>query len=142
MMRVGIGRDLHRLEMGRSLILGGIKIDSELGCVAHSDGDCLLHSIMDSILGALARPNIGVLFPNDDERNRNRSSVEMLAAVVNRMKEARYVVGNLDATIILERPMLSQHMEKMRKNVAECIGAQVMNVSIKATTNEKVIRGN
>ncbi|MDR1437936.1 MAG: 2-C-methyl-D-erythritol 2,4-cyclodiphosphate synthase [Puniceicoccales bacterium] len=137
-MRVGIGRDLHRLVAGRCLLLGGVEVESAVGCLAHSDGDCLVHSVIDSMLGALAEPNIGQMFPDTDEKNRSRSSMEMLAVVVDRAAALGYRVHNVDVVIILERPKLNSKILEMRKKLALHMRTDLSQISIKATTNEGI----
>ncbi len=135
---VGIGNDLHRLEQGRPLIIGGIKIESEIGCVAHSDGDVLLHALTDALLGAIAGGDIGELFPDTDMKNKNADSrifVEKALEMVN-AKNMRIV--NIDAIIMLQMPKLSPYKNLIKENVANICGISSDSVNIKAKTGEKL----
>ena len=136
--RVGHGWDLHRLEPGYPLIIGGIDIPHERGCVAHSDGDVLLHTVVDAILGALCLPDIGQLFPDTDPKWKGARSDIFLKEAVRLMKERGYELGNIDCTIIAQRPKLSPHKETIRANLCEILGADPSVVNIKAKTHEKV----
>ena len=137
-MRIGHGYDVHRLEEGRDLILGGVKIDYEKGLLGHSDADVLVHAIMDSLLGAAALGDIGKLFPDTDPKYSGADSIELLKAVSARVREAGYEIGNIDATVIAQAPKLSPHIEKMRENIARAAGVDIGDVSVKATTEEKL----
>lgn len=135
---VGIGNDLHRLEQGRPLIIGGIKIESEIGCVAHSDGDVLLHALTDALLGAIGGGDIGELFPDTDMKNKDADSrifVEKALDMV-RMKNMRIV--NIDAIIMLQVPKLSPYKKLIKENVATICGITSDLVNIKAKTGEKL----
>ncbi|KAH9626635.1 hypothetical protein KSS87_001095 [Heliosperma pusillum] len=136
--RVGHGFDLHRLEPGYPLIIGGINIPHDRGCEAHSDGDVLLHCVVDAILGALGLPDIGQLFPDNDPKWKGADSSVFVKEAVRLMDEAGYELGNLDATLILQRPKLSPHKEVMKANLAALLGADMSIVNIKAKTHEKV----
>lgn len=136
--RIGHGWDLHRLEPGYPLIIGGIDIPHERGCVAHSDGDVLLHTVVDAILGALCLPDIGQLFPDTDPKWKGCNSDVFLKEAVRLMKERGYELGNIDCTIIAQKPKLSPHKENIRKNLCEILGADPSVVNIKAKTHEKV----
>ncbi|KAK9927123.1 hypothetical protein M0R45_024324 [Rubus argutus] len=136
--RVGHGFDLHRLEPGYPLIIGGINIPHDRGCEAHSDGDVLLHCVVDAILGALGLPDIGQIFPDSDPKWRGAASSVFIKEAVRLMHEAGYEIGNLDATLILQRPKLSPHKEVMRANLAKLLGADPSVVNLKAKTHEKV----
>ncbi|CAB4310404.1 unnamed protein product [Prunus armeniaca] len=136
--RVGHGFDLHRLEPGYPLIIGGINIPHDKGCEAHSDGDVLLHCVVDAILGALGLPDIGQIFPDSDPKWRGADSSVFIREAVRLMHEAGYEIGNLDATLILQRPKLSPHKETMRANLAKLLGADPSVVNLKAKTHEKV----
>lgn len=136
--RVGHGWDLHRLEPGYPLIIGGIDIPHERGCVAHSDGDVLLHTVVDAILGALCLPDIGQLFPDNDPKWKGARSDIFLKEAVRLMKEKGYELGNIDCTIIAQKPKLSPHKENIRNNLCEILGADPSVVNIKAKTHEKV----
>ncbi|KAK4486479.1 hypothetical protein RD792_009159 [Penstemon davidsonii] len=136
--RVGHGFDLHRLEPGYPLIIGGINIPHDRGCEAHSDGDVLLHCVVDAILGALGLPDIGQIFPDTDPKWKGAASSVFMKEAVRLMHEAGYELGNLDATLILQRPKLSPHKEAIRSNLCELIGADPSVVNLKAKTHEKV----
>ncbi|KAM6557580.1 hypothetical protein CsatB_004599 [Cannabis sativa] len=136
--RVGHGFDLHRLEPGYPLIIGGINIPHEKGCEAHSDGDVLLHCVVDAILGALGLPDIGQIFPDSDPKWKGAASSVFIKEAVRLMHEAGYELGNLDATLILQRPKLSPHKEAIRANLSELLGADPAVVNLKAKTHEKV----
>lgn len=136
--RVGHGFDLHRLEPNLPLIIGGINIPHDRGCEAHSDGDVLLHCVVDAILGALGLPDIGQIFPDNDPKWRGAASSVFVEEAVRLMHEAGYELGNLDATLILQRPKLSPHKEAIRSNLCELLGADPSVVNIKAKTHEKV----
>jgi 2-C-methyl-D-erythritol 2,4-cyclodiphosphate synthase len=145
-IRIGHGYDLHRLDAhppagaggGRPLRLGGVEIPSDRGPVSHSDGDALLHAITDAILGALAEPDIGTLFPDSAPENEGRDSADFLREAVRRMTAAGYRLGNLDATVILERPKLSPHKGRVRARLATLLGADEALVNIKGKTHEGV----
>eukprot|EP01025_Chloroclados_australasicus_P055149 TRINITY_DN6610_c0_g1_i5.p2 TRINITY_DN6610_c0_g1~~TRINITY_DN6610_c0_g1_i5.p2 ORF type:complete len:227 (+),score=20.80 TRINITY_DN6610_c0_g1_i5:120-800(+) len=136
--RVGHGFDLHRLAEGYKLIIGGIDIPHTKGCEAHSDGDVLLHCITDAILGALTLPDIGQLFPDNDPKWKGASSDIFVKEAVRLMNERGYIIGNVDCTIIAQKPKLSPHKERIRDNVAALLQAHPQVVNIKAKTHEKV----
>ncbi|KAH9719404.1 2-C-methyl-D-erythritol 2,4-cyclodiphosphate synthase [Citrus sinensis] len=136
--RVGHGFDLHRLEPGYPLIIGGINVPHERGCEAHSDGDVLLHCVVDAILGALGLPDIGQIFPDSDPKWKGAPSSVFIKEAVRLMDEAGYEIGNLDATLILQRPKLSPYKETIRTNLSELLGADPTVVNLKAKTHEKV----
>lgn len=135
-MRVGMGYDVHRLVEGRDLILGGVLIPYEKGLLGHSDADVLLHAIMDALLGAAALGDIGKHFPDSDEQYRGISSIRLLEKVGQLLEDHLYLIENIDATIIAQRPKMAPHIEQMRKNVAETLGIEVSQINIKATTEE------
>jgi 2-C-methyl-D-erythritol 2,4-cyclodiphosphate synthase len=135
-VRVGIGRDLHRLERGRCLVLGGVVVSEHVGCVAHSDGDCLVHALIDSMLGALAMPNIGVLFPNSEDVNSGRRSLDMLAEVGKIVAMEGYALCNADAVVMLESVKLSPFIDEMRLSIAQILDVDREIIGIKATTAE------
>lgn len=135
-MRVGMGYDVHRLTEGRDLILGGVKIPYEKGLLGHSDADVLIHAVMDALLGAAALGDIGRHFPDTDPMYKGISSIRLLEHVGRLLEEERYLVENIDATIIAQRPKMLPHIESMRKNIAETLGISVDQVNIKATTEE------
>lgn len=135
-MRVGMGYDVHRLTEGRDLILGGVKIPYEKGLLGHSDADVLVHAIMDALLGAAALGDIGKHFPDTDPEYKGISSIRLLEKVAALLEEEQYLVENIDATIIAQRPKMLPHIENMRKNIADALKISVEQVSIKATTEE------
>lgn len=135
-MRIGMGYDVHRLVEDRDLIIGGEKIEYEYGLLGHSDADVLLHAIMDALLGAASLGDIGTHFPDTDERYRGISSVRLLAYVDQLLEENGYSVGNIDATIIAQRPKMAPYIPKIRENIANTLGLELNQVNIKATTEE------
>ena len=135
-MRIGHGYDVHRLVEGRKLILGGVEIPWEKGLDGHSDADVLTHAIMDALLGAAAMGDIGKLFPDTDDRFLSICSMELLMEVGSRLRAAGYAVGNIDATVIAQRPKLAPYIDAMRKEIAERLQIDVSRVSVKATTEE------
>lgn len=137
-MRVGIGYDIHKLVRDRKLILGGIEFESELGLLGHSDADVLTHAIMDAILGALALPDIGNLFPDTDPEYLDIYSIELLDRVVEKMFEKGYKIGNIDSVIICEKPKIAPHREKIVEKLAHHLKTDIINVSVKASTSEKL----
>ena len=136
--RIGHGWDLHRLEPGYPLIIGGIDIPHDRGCVAHSDGDVLLHTVTDALLGALNLPDIGQIFPDNDPKWKGARSDIFVKEAVRLMKERGYTIGNIDCTIIAQRPKLSPHKETIRENLCALLEAHSSVVNIKAKTHEKV----
>lgn len=137
-MRIGHGYDVHKLVENRDLILGGVKIDFELGLEGHSDADVLIHAIMDSIIGALALGDIGKLFPDTSSEFKNISSMILLERVFIEMNNRGYCIGNIDATIVAQQPKLRNHIEKMRHNIADCLKTSLDNINVKATTEENL----
>ena len=137
-MRIGNGYDVHKLVEGRKLIIGGVEIPHELGLLGHSDADVLLHAIMDALLGAAALGDIGKHFPDTDEKYKGANSMELLAEVKRLIMEAGYVVGNIDATVIAQRPKLRPYIDEMIANVARVLDINVSQVNIKATTEERL----
>jgi 2-C-methyl-D-erythritol 2,4-cyclodiphosphate synthase len=135
-MRIGTGYDVHRLVEGRPLILGGISIPFEKGLLGHSDADVLLHAIIDALLGAAALGDIGLYFPDTDEKWRGADSRALLREVGSRVARQGYRVANIDATVALERPRLRPHIDAMRQCIATTLGMYVDEVSVKATTTE------
>jgi len=133
---VGIGYDMHRLEIGEKLILGGIEIESEIGTVAHSDGDVLLHSIIDAILGAAGMGDIGEHFPDTDIRYKGYSSVEMTKKIMNLLVNKGLKLVNIDAVVVLEKPKLLPYKNMIKIKIAEICNLPKERVNIKATTNE------
>ena len=137
-MRIGHGYDVHRLVSGRKLILGGVEIEHTLGLLGHSDADVLTHAVMDALLGACAMGDIGRLFPDHDPAYEGADSVKLLEAVMERLSTAGYRVGNVDATVIAQRPKLAPHIDRMRQNLAAAMRVGVSRVNVKATTEEKL----
>ena len=135
-LRVGHGYDVHRLATGRALILGGVTVPYDLGLDGHSDADVLVHAVMDALLGAAAAGDIGKLFPDSDEAFRGISSIELLRRVKVYLDSISFAVVNIDATIVAQAPKLSPYREEMRKNIADALGIDVAQVSVKATTEE------
>ncbi len=137
-MRCGSGSDLHRLEPGQGLRLGGVLVPCELRSVAHSDGDALLHAVVDALLGALGEGDIGEWFPDHAPENRGRPSSEFLLPVLQRMRELGYSIENLDTTVHLQRPRLSPHKIAIRDNLARLCGLPPDRVNVKAKTGEGI----
>lgn len=137
-MRIGSGFDVHRLTEGRKLILGGVDIPFDKGLDGHSDADVLVHALMDAILGALCLGDIGKHFPPSDEAYRGADSMKLLDAVCVMMNEKGFQIGNADLTIIAEKPKMAPHIPAMRQNIAARLGTDIENVSVKATTTEKL----
>lgn len=137
-MRVGMGYDVHRLVEDRKLIIGGVEIPYEKGLLGHSDADVLLHAVMDALLGAAALGDIGRHFPDTDERYRGADSMKLLSEVKTMLEEKLYVIENIDATIIAQKPKMSPYIEQMRDNIANCLCIDRDRVNIKATTEEKL----
>lgn len=137
-IRVGFGYDVHPLGEGRELWLGGIHLQFEKGCVGHSDADVLLHAICDALLGAANLRDIGFHFPNTDARYNGADSKFLLAEVVGLLKDKGYKVGNVDATLSLEAPKINPHIQKMQEVLAPILKVGIEDISIKATTNEKL----
>ncbi len=137
-IRVGFGFDVHRLVPGRALWLGGIRLEHETGLLGHSDADVLIHAICDALLGAAALRDIGYHFPDTGAEFENIDSKVLLRRTVALLADHGYTVGNIDATVCAERPKLNPHIERMRACLAECIGIGVDDVSVKATTTERL----
>lgn len=135
-MRIGMGYDVHRLAEDRKMILGGVEIPFERGLLGHSDADVLTHAIMDSLLGAAALGDIGKHFPDTDPAYKGISSIKLLEHVGRLLEENLYLIGNIDATIIAQRPKVGPYREQMRENIAKALKLPVDKVSIKATTEE------
>ena len=135
-MRVGMGYDVHRLVEDRKLIIGGVEIPYEKGLLGHSDADVLLHAIMDALLGAAALGDIGKHFPDNDDRYKGISSLELLRQVGKLLDEKNYVIENIDATIIAQAPKMRPHIDTMRENIAKALLIDVGQVNVKATTEE------
>jgi 2-C-methyl-D-erythritol 2,4-cyclodiphosphate synthase len=137
-LRIGHGFDLHRLEEGLPLIVGGVHLEHDRGCAAHSDGDVVYHAVTDAICGALGEPDIGQLFPDHDPKWKAADSRVFVEEAVRRMTGRRYMIGNLDVTIILQRPKLSGHKDAIRRNLAGLLACDVSQVNVKGKTHEKV----
>ena len=135
-MRIGMGYDVHKLVEGRKLILGGVDIPYEKGLLGHSDADVLIHAIMDALLGAVALGDIGKHFPDNDEKYKGISSLELLKHVSLLLQSKGYSIINIDSTIMAQKPKLAPYIDDMRKNIASVIGIDVDAVSVKATTEE------
>lgn len=138
MFRIGFGNDIHRLEMGKPLILGGVKIESELGAVGHSDADALLHAVTDALLGALALGDIGAHFSDKDEQWKNADSEIFLRETLRMVSDKNFRVVNVDSVINLEAPKLRPFIQEMRENLARILNVDVECVSVKAKTGERV----
>ncbi len=137
-MRIGHGYDVHRLTEGRDLILGGIKIPYSLGLDGHSDADVLLHAVMDALLGAAALRDIGYHFPDTDPAYKGADSLKLLGIVGGMIRDAGFQVGNIDVTMIAQRPKLKEYIPQMTKNIAAALGISENQVNVKATTEEKL----
>ena len=135
-MRIGHGYDVHRLKVGRKLILGGVEIPYDKGLDGHSDADVLVHAVMDALLGAAALGDIGKLFPDSDPSYLNISSMKLLEKVAGRLKQAGYCLGNLDVTMIAQAPKLAAYTAQMTHNIAKVLQCDVSQINIKATTEE------
>lgn len=135
-MRVGMGYDVHKLMEGRELIIGGVKIPHTLGLLGHSDADVLLHAIMDALLGAAGLWDIGKHFPDTDSQYKGISSIKLLGHVAKLIEEKGYIVENIDATIIAQKPKMRPYIEQMEQNVANVLCISVDQINIKATTEE------
>ncbi len=138
MFRIGHGYDVHRLTEGRKLILGGVDIPYEKGLLGHSDADVLVHAIMDSILGALALGDIGKFFPDNDSAYEGADSIKLLEQVISIAEEKGFTVGNIDSTILCQAPKLAGYINNMRENIAKACNTDIGNISVKATTEEKL----
>ncbi len=134
--RIGYGYDVHRLTEGRPLVLGGVTIPWEKGLLGHSDADVMLHALMDALLGAAALGDIGHLFPDSDQRYRGIDSRKLLRQVAVLLEQAGYTVGNVDLTLVAQRPKIAPYIDDMRTNIAADLGVSITRVSVKATTEE------
>ena len=137
-IRIGIGYDVHQLQSGLPFILGGVKLESDKGIVAHSDGDILYHSIADALLGAAALGDIGKFFPDNNPKYKNMDSKVILLDVVSRLKKMSYSIVNIDVTIVLERPKLNPLISKIKSSVSNCLSIDLDQLNIKATTSERM----
>lgn len=138
MLRIGHGYDVHRLTEGRALIIGGVSIPFELGLDGHSDADVLVHAVMDALLGAAALGDIGGLFPDTDPAYKGADSMKLLERVVTVLQEKGYKVGNIDATLIAQKPKIKPYLLQMRENIAKVCLVDVDAINVKATTEEKL----
>ena len=138
MIRIGNGYDVHKLTEGRDLILGGVKIQHTMGLLGHSDADVLVHAIMDALLGALSKGDIGKLFPDSSAEFKDISSILLLKKVNEVLKEENYAIINIDSIIVAQAPKLAPYIDEMRKNIAAALETEVENISVKATTTEKL----
>lgn len=138
MFRIGQGFDLHRLVVGRKLILGGVEIPFEKGLAGHSDADVLLHAIIDALIGAAALGDIGKLFPDNDNKFKDIDSKVLLKEVYRQISDLGYQINNIDSTIILEQPKLRDHIDEMREVIAKLLDLRIDQISIKAKTSEKI----
>jgi 2-C-methyl-D-erythritol 2,4-cyclodiphosphate synthase len=138
MIRIGHGYDVHRLTEGRRLVLGGVEIPYEKGLLGHSDADVLLHAIADALLGAAALGDIGKLFPDNDPAYKGADSLILCSRVAEIMKQKGYRIGNIDATVIAQAPKMASYIDQMRANIAKVLNTDIENVSVKATTEEKL----
>ena len=136
--RIGHGYDVHRLTEGRPLILGGVEIPYEKGLLGHSDADVLLHAVMDALLGAAALGDIGHLFPDNDDAYLNISSMVLLEQTARRLRGAGYAPGNIDATVVAQRPKIAPYIPQMRENIARVLQIPTDQVNVKGTTEEKL----
>ena len=137
-MRIGNGYDVHKLTEGRKLILGGVEIPYEKGLLGHSDADVLVHAIMDALLGALAKGDIGKLFPDSSAEFKDISSILLLKKVNEVLKKENYTIINIDSIVAAQAPKLAPYIDEMRKNIADALETDVANISVKATTTEKL----
>ena len=138
MIRIGHGYDVHRLTEGRKLILGGVEIPYEKGLLGHSDADVLVHAVMDAMLGALALGDIGKHFPDTSPEYEGADSIMLLKKVSEIISDKGYAVGNIDSTIIMQSPKLAPYIDKMRENIAKAAGCEISQISVKATTEERL----
>ena len=137
-MRIGTGFDTHKLVQGRDLIIGGVKIPHDKGLLGHSDADVLCHAIIDALFGAAALGDIGRYFPDTDEKYKGADSIALLSEAARLIREKGYEIGNIDSTIIVQKPKMAPHIEKMRENLALAMGVEIEKVSVKAKTNEQM----
>lgn len=135
-MRIGMGYDVHRLVEGRKLMIGGVDIPYEKGLLGHSDADVLIHAVMDALLGAAGLDDIGKHFPDTDDRYRGISSIKLLEHVAVLLKDHGYAVGNIDATVIAQKPKMRPYIDAMRRNMAQALQISLEDINVKATTEE------
>ena len=137
-MRIGHGYDVHKLVEGRDLILGGVKMEHNLGLLGHSDADVLLHAVSDALLGAAGLGDIGKHFPDTDPQDKGADSLKLLKIVALKVREAGYRVSNIDVTMIAQKPKLRPYIEQMERNIADAVGIDALRVNVKATTEERL----
>ncbi|MGL5416125.1 MAG: 2-C-methyl-D-erythritol 2,4-cyclodiphosphate synthase [Clostridium sp.] len=137
-MRIGLGYDVHRLVKDRDLILGGVNIPHSVGLLGHSDADVLIHAIMDALLGASALGDIGTHFPDTDPKYKGISSIKLLEHVGLLLKNNNFTIGNIDSTIIAQKPKMAPHISLMRENISKALNIDISQINIKATTEEKL----
>ena len=135
-MRIGQGYDVHRLKEGRKLIIGGVDIPYEMGLDGHSDADVLVHAVMDALLGAAALGDIGLLFPDNDDDYLGADSLKLLRTVAEKVRQTGYEIGNIDSTVIAQKPKLRPYIDEMRGNISKALDIDISCVSVKATTEE------
>ena len=138
MIKTGIGYDIHKLDIGRKLVIGGLEIPSKVGSIGHSDGDVLLHAIIDSILGASSLGDIGKHFSSEDDKWKDANSMTFLEDVAEKVKSTGFRINHIDSVIILQKPNLSEYINKMRLNISNAIEIHRSQISIKATTTDRV----
>ena len=137
-MRIGFGYDVHKYSKDRKFILGGVEIPFEEGLLGHSDADVLLHAVMDALLGALALGDIGKHFPDTDDKYKGISSLKLLEYVYEKIDENGFKLNNLDCSVVCQKPKLLPYIDEMRKNIAKVLDTDILNISVKATTEEKL----
>ena len=137
-MRIGFGYDVHKYSEDRKFILGGVEIPFEEGLLGHSDADVLLHAVMDALLGALALGDIGKHFPDTDDKYKGISSLKLLEYVYEKIDENGFKLNNLDCSVVCQKPKLLSYIDEMRKNIARVLDTDILNISVKATTEEKM----
>ncbi len=136
--RIGLGKDIHKFKRGYKLILGGVEIPYKKGLVSYTDGDCLIHSLIDAIFGGISNKDIGRVFPNNDPKYKNVSSTELLKETKEILDKTNYKISNIDIFISCEKPKLASFIDKMRENIADILNIGLTQVSIKAGTNERL----
>ena len=138
MIKSGIGYDIHKLALGEKLIIGGVKIKSELGSIGHSDGDVLIHAIVDSLLGALALGDIGQFFPSDDQKWKDKNSLFFLEFVKKKINSSGYKINHIDSVVVLEKPKLSNYILQIRTNISNILNIDLSQISVKAKTADSL----
>ena len=136
--RIGHGYDLHQLTNGRKLILGGVEIPHERGLLGHSDADCLIHALADAMFGALGLPDVGHYFPDDSPENKNMNSVQILEKAIEQSKSAGYSIGNVDLTIIAQKPKMAPYIQSIKNSLSQVLKIAPSQIGVKATTNESL----